>query len=56
MYVCSGSKFLLAPSSYLAKLTNTRAECFAESLQFISERVDFTLRFAHVRKSEDFES
>ena len=54
MYVCSRCKFLLAPRSELAKLTNASAECFAESLQFLTEGVQFTLRFAHLPKSEGF--
>ncbi len=55
MYMRLRSEFLLAPASQGAKVPDAAAQCFSEQLQFVSERIDFTLRSAHLRKSEGFD-
>jgi hypothetical protein len=54
VYVCLGSKFLLAPASQRSKLTDAAAERLSQHSQFVPERINFTLRSAHVRKSDGF--
>ena len=49
VYVRLGGEFLLAPPSQFAKLADATTECRSECFQLISERVYFTLRFAHPR-------
>jgi len=47
MDVRLGGEFLLAPPFQLANFSNATAERLSERFQFLSERVYFTLRFAH---------